>query len=118
MSKDDQLAKNILFKLREKQAKEFEIFGQRMYQELHNSFLSLQEKLIKNELENDNESLQIKDFYKEMFGENVKKPCECKEQINFQLQLINTLKTRIETLETDSIIKDQDIMKLQQETTD
>jgi hypothetical protein len=46
---------------------------------------------------------------------NYKDSCECKEQINVQSQLIDSLRTRIEELETDFNNKDQDIKKLQQD---
>ncbi|CAG8673961.1 2901_t:CDS:1 [Funneliformis mosseae] len=47
-----------------------------------------------------------------------KTTCECKEQIIAKEKIIDSLKARIEELETDSIIKNQDIKKLQQETND
>ena len=40
------------------------------------------------------------------------------EQINLQLQLINSLRTRIEELETDSTAKNEDIKKLRKESND
>ncbi|GBB84650.1 hypothetical protein RclHR1_11210004 [Rhizophagus clarus] len=40
--------------------------------------------------------------------------CECEEQININSELINSLKVRIEKLETDFGVKDQDIKNLQQ----
>jgi len=40
--------------------------------------------------------------------------CNCKEQIESQIQLIDSLRIRIEELEIDSIIKNQEIKKLQQ----
>lgn len=46
------------------------------------------------------------------FDEN--NSCECEEQINIQSQIIDSLKVRIEKLETDSVVKNQDIKKLQQ----
>jgi len=46
-----------------------------------------------------------------------KKDCNCKE-IESLVQLIDSLRTRIEELEIDSIIKDQEIKKLQQEFSD
>ena len=52
------------------------------------------------------------------YGENGKESCDYKKQINCQLQLIHSLRVRIEELETDSIIKNQSINKLQQEISD
>ncbi|CAI2166568.1 1973_t:CDS:1 [Funneliformis geosporum] len=46
------------------------------------------------------------------------KSCECKGQIIAKEKMIDSLKARIEELETDSIIKNQDIKKLQRETKD
>jgi hypothetical protein len=50
--------------------------------------------------------------------ESGKETFDCKIQYNNQIQLINSLRGRIEELETDSIIKDQNINKLQREIFD
>src|SRR5581483_684880 len=77
-------------------------------------------------MNNDKNSLQIsKISYKEnkLYDDmeiNIEKEfneedyCECEEQINNQLQLIDSLKVRIEELETDFYVKSQDIKILQQ----
>ncbi|RIA99366.1 hypothetical protein C1645_747519 [Glomus cerebriforme] len=44
--------------------------------------------------------------------------CDCKNQINGQLQLISSLRARIDVLETDSHTKNQNINKLRQEIND
>src|SRR6266540_2130652 len=87
------------YKLIENQAKEFEEFGKQMSLDLQNSYKECQDESIKMEKES-------------------KKDCECKEQIVAQEQLIDSLRARIEELETDSIIKEQDIKKLRQDFLD
>src|ERR1043165_5396941 len=46
---------------------------------------------------------------------NSENSCECKEQINFQSQLIDSLRISVEEMEIDFDNKDQDIKKLQQD---
>ncbi|GES94065.1 hypothetical protein GLOIN_2v1499872 [Rhizophagus clarus] len=86
-----------------KQAKEFENFGKRMSSNLQNfykEFLVQQNEII-------NEPFDIEKVFK-----------KCKENIDSQLQLIDSLKARIEELETDSLVKTQDIKKLQNDLCD
>src|SRR6266542_3221356 len=91
------------YKLIVKQAKEFEEFGKQMGLDLQNfykEFLVQQNEISKEEIN----PFDIEKVFK-----------KCKEQIDSQSQLIKSLKTRIEELETDSLIKTQDIKKLQNE---
>ncbi|CAG8543951.1 16017_t:CDS:1, partial [Funneliformis caledonium] len=86
----------------ENQAKEFEALGKQMSLDLHDAYkeyLNQDEEIIKMEKES-------------------KSDCECKEQIIAQEQLIDSLRARIEELETDSMIKNQDIKKLRQDFVD
>ncbi|CAG8543929.1 16016_t:CDS:1 [Funneliformis caledonium] len=90
------------YKLIENQAKEFKEFGKQMSLDLYIAYkehLNQDEEIIKMEKESKND-------------------CECKEQIIAQEQLIDSLRARIEELETDSIIKNQDIKKLRQDFID
>lgn len=50
--------------------------------------------------------------------ESGKETFDYKKQFNIQTQLIYSLRARIEELETDSLIKDQSINKLQREIFD
>jgi hypothetical protein len=76
----------------EKQAKEFEDFSKRMSLEFQSSYQEYIKR--QNELQN---------LYP------IVETCQCKEKEN----IINSLKSRIEELENDSIIKNQDIKNLQ-----
>ncbi|CAG8698096.1 14260_t:CDS:2 [Funneliformis caledonium] len=82
----------------EKQAKEFEEFGKRMSVELQSSY---QDYIRQNEpnIQKSNPESEVKSAI----------TCECREKT----KLINSLKTRIEELETESIIKNQELKKLQ-----
>lgn len=50
--------------------------------------------------------------------ENGKETFDYKKQVDIQTQLIYSLRARIEELETDSLVKDQSINKLQREIFD
>ncbi|RIA99331.1 hypothetical protein C1645_800694 [Glomus cerebriforme] len=94
---------NLLHDLIERQAKEFEEFGKRMSLELQNFY---KEYLIRQKGigKFDNDTSEIEKVCKEY-----------EEKIYSQSQLIESLKVRIENLETNSIIKDQDIKDLRNE---
>ncbi|RIA85380.1 hypothetical protein C1645_741610 [Glomus cerebriforme] len=95
------------YKLMEKQAKEFEDFGKQMILNLKNFYKenSFQQNEIIKKLEtNSNDFLEIKKV-----RENLE------EKFVSQSQLIEYLNVRIEELEADSIIKDQDIEKFGKE---
>ncbi|RIA79164.1 hypothetical protein C1645_794789 [Glomus cerebriforme] len=97
---------NPFYNLIKKQAKEFEEFGKRMSLDLQNSFkeYSVQQNgIIKSETDPD-ETVKIFKKYE--------------EKIDSQTHLIDSLRARIEELETDSIIKDQDIKKIKHEFDD
>ncbi|RGB28222.1 hypothetical protein C1646_797372 [Rhizophagus diaphanus] len=81
------------------QAKEFENFGKRMSLNLQNFRKEL--VIQQNDIIND-EPFDIEKVFK-----------NCKEKIDSQVQLIDSLKNRIEDLENDSFIKTQDIKELQ-----
>ncbi|RIA79166.1 hypothetical protein C1645_116547, partial [Glomus cerebriforme] len=91
------------YELTVKQANEFEEFGKQMSLELRNFYKEYSAR--------QNESLKMETKFVEM--EKVVKKFE--EQIDSQSQLIDSLKARIEELETDSLIKNQDIKQLQNE---
>ncbi|CAI2164677.1 3740_t:CDS:1 [Funneliformis geosporum] len=82
----------------EKQAKEFEEFGKRMSVELQSSYQDYIRQHEPNIPKSDTES-EVKSAI----------TCECKEKT----KLINSMKARIEELESESIIKNQEIKKLQ-----
>jgi hypothetical protein len=95
---DDQYSNLII-----KQAKEFENFGKQMSLNLQNfrkEFLIQQNEII-------NEPFDIEKVFNNY-----------KEKIDSQLKLIDSLKNRIEELETNSFIKSQDIKKLQNDLKD
>ncbi|CAB4416767.1 unnamed protein product [Rhizophagus irregularis] len=94
---------NPLYDLIERQAKEFEEFGKRMSLDLQNFY--------KEYLNRQKGMNKVKNGYNE-----IEKVCkEFEEKIILQSQLIESLKARIEELETDSIVKDQDIKILRNE---
>ncbi|GBC03534.1 hypothetical protein RclHR1_05180011 [Rhizophagus clarus] len=94
---------NPLYDLIERQAKEFEEFGKRMSSDLQNFY--------KEYLNRQKGINKAKNGYSE-----IEKVCkEFEEKIVLQSQVIESLKARIEELETDSIVKDQDIKFLRNE---
>src|SRR5580698_1486565 len=69
-------------------------------------------------------SLELQTLYQEYLTQQIeselqsklkKKKCKCKEQVEVQKQLIDSLKVRINKLETESITKNQEISKLSQD---
>src|SRR5687768_6199622 len=86
---------NPFYRLLEKQATEFELFGQRLKSELQNSY----REFIKLQAQEDHDS---QDNQKSMI--EITKPREGFEK-NSQYVLGDSLKARIEELETDSIIR-------------
>jgi hypothetical protein len=91
------------YNLIEKQAKEFEEFGKRMSLDLQNTY---KEYLIQqnNNIKVNSSTVETDDVCKKY-----------DEKIDSQSQLIDSLKARIEELETDSLIKEQDLRKLRNE---
>ncbi|GBB83266.1 hypothetical protein RclHR1_01000022 [Rhizophagus clarus] len=107
---DKVVSKNdLLHNLIEKQANEFEEFGKRMSSDLKNIY--------KEYIDQQNNDVKINTNSIET--ENVCNNCNnYDERIDSQSQLIDSLKARIEELETDSLIKEQDIRKLRNEFDD
>ncbi|CAI2166580.1 1979_t:CDS:1 [Funneliformis geosporum] len=99
---DNDTSNDPFYELIENQAKEFKEFGKQMSLDLFMAY--------KEHLNQDEESVNMEN--------ESKKDCECKEQIIAQEQLIDSLRARIEELETDSMIKNQDIKKLRQDFID
>jgi hypothetical protein len=100
------VSNNPFYHLIERQAKEFEESIKRMSLELQNSYkeyVAQQKELTKVETN----SIDIEKIYKKL-----------KEKLISQSHLIDALRARIEELETDSIIKDQNIKNLQDEFND
>ncbi|CAI2166581.1 1980_t:CDS:1 [Funneliformis geosporum] len=91
-----------LYELIEKQAKEFKVLGKQMSLDLRDIY--------KEHLNQDEEVIKLE--------KESKSDYESKEQIIVQEQLIDSLRARIEELETDSMIKNQDIKKLRQDFVD
>lgn len=91
--------KNPFYNFIEK-AKEFEEFGKQINLDLQNSYKEYLDQQMERE------------FIEE---KNYKK---YEEKIVYQSQLIDNLRARVEELETDSVIKDQDIKKLRNELND
>ncbi|RIA85381.1 hypothetical protein C1645_830861 [Glomus cerebriforme] len=89
-----------LFNILEKQSKQFEEFGKRMSLELQSSY----QDYFKQQTE------KLQKLYSGLESEN-NITCKCNEKD----ELIVSLKTRIEELEADSNIKDQNIQKLQKD---
>src|SRR3954454_3187907 len=100
------ISNNPFYSLIEQQAKIFEEFGKRMGLDWKNSYKEymVQQKEITN-VETD--STEIERIYKKF-----------DEKLASQSQLIDSLRTRVEELEIDSIIKDQNFKKLQNEFND
>ncbi|PKC06009.1 hypothetical protein RhiirA5_484069 [Rhizophagus irregularis] len=96
---NDNILNDRYYNLIIEQAKEFENFGKRMSLNLQNFRKEL--VIQQNDIIND-EPFDIEKVYK-----------NCKEKIDSQVQLIDSLKNRIEDLENDSFIKTQDIKELQ-----
>ncbi|GBB88869.1 hypothetical protein RclHR1_01550006 [Rhizophagus clarus] len=90
-TKQDIETKDPLSHILEKQAKEFEDFSKRMTLEFQSSY---QEYLKRNEIQKLYSGIEI---------------CQCKEKD----EIINSLKSRIDELEKDSITKNQEIKNLQ-----
>jgi hypothetical protein len=97
-------------KLYEQQEKNFEVFGNQFNLQLRNFFketlINLDRNIIKVEMEsiNSNNSIDV---------EEVRKKFD--EKLIFQSKMIEGLNTRIEKLETNSIIDNQDLEKFEQE---
>ncbi|CAG8456070.1 8425_t:CDS:2 [Rhizophagus irregularis] len=97
---------NPFYNLIEKQAKEFEEFGKRMSLDLQNTY---REYLIQ-------QTDIIKENTNPVETENV---CNKHDEIiDSQSQLIDSLRARVEILETDHLIKEQDFRKLRNEFND
>ncbi|RIA85382.1 hypothetical protein C1645_781964 [Glomus cerebriforme] len=108
---DDDI-KNSFYQLLKKQATEFELFGQRLQSEIQNSyqeFIKLQEKQEQQNLTQINHE-KTTDFQKSQKIIN-----EITKLSNSQTQIIESLKARVEELENESFIKDQDIKKLRKD---
>ncbi|RGB31272.1 hypothetical protein C1646_709394 [Rhizophagus diaphanus] len=103
---------NPLYHFLKKQATEFELFGQRLRTEIENSyqeFTNLQEQQ-KQEESNQTNHETTTEFQRAQQIIN-----EIMNLSNSQTELIEALKSRVEELETESIIKNQDVKKLRQE---
>ncbi|CAB4432751.1 unnamed protein product [Rhizophagus irregularis] len=103
---------NPLYHFLKKQATEFELFGQRLRTEIQNSyqeFTKLQEQQ-KQEESNQTNHETTTEFQRAQQIVN-----EIMNLSNSQTELIEALKSRVEELETESIIKNQDVKKLRQE---
>uniref|UniRef100_U9TIL1 Uncharacterized protein n=1 Tax=Rhizophagus irregularis (strain DAOM 181602 / DAOM 197198 / MUCL 43194) TaxID=747089 RepID=U9TIL1_RHIID len=103
---------NPLYHFLKKQATEFELFGQRLRTEIQNSyqeFTKLQEQQ-KQEESNQTNHETTTEFQRAQQIIN-----EIMNLSNSQTELIEALKSRVEELETESIIKNQDVKKLRQE---
>lgn len=100
---------NLIYKLYEQQVKEFGEFGKQINLQLKNLFDECFNNLNKNikvetESINTNNSIDVEDFRKKF-----------EETFISQSKEIESLNDRIEELESDSIVRDQDIEKFEQE---
>lgn len=104
---------NPFYQLLEKQATEFELFGQRLRSEIQSSyreFMKFQQQQLKNQQVTTEITIDAK--LGEAFEKISKDNFPTKDS---QSELIDSLKARIEELETDSIIRIQDIRKQESE---
>src|SRR4051812_25942347 len=104
---------NPFYQLLEKQATEFELFGQRLRSEIQNSyreFMKFQQRQQKNQ--QDTTEITIDAKLGEAFKKISKDNFPTKDS---QSELIDSLKARIEELETDSFIRIQDSRKQESE---
>lgn len=110
---------NPFYQLLEKQATEFELFGQRLKSEIRNSYqelMNFQQQQQQKQQQQQHHHQQKEEQQKSQPTDNeITKPLEViednsKESISFTNEsLVDSLKARVEELETDSLIKKQDI---------
>ncbi|GBB88877.1 hypothetical protein RclHR1_01550011 [Rhizophagus clarus] len=101
-----------LYQLLKKQATEFELFGQRLRTEIQNSY---QEFIKLQQQQEQEETNQINHETSAEFQRTQQFINELTNLGNSQTELIESLKSRVEELETESLIKNQDIKKLRQD---
>lgn len=102
---------NPLYHFLKKQATEFELFGQRLRTEIQDSY----QEFIKLQEQEQEESNQTNHETTTEFQRSQQIINEITKLSNSQTELIESLKSRVEELETESIIKNQNIKKLRQD---